>query len=95
MITEEWLKELNGDLPAKLKAAYGRPVCITVSYKDELTDRLEHWIGISASYGNDNTIKTLRHLLDQIEEKPNPMLAGMRRQLRVKKTNALRKARTR
>lgn len=96
MITEAILRELHEKLPEKLQVAHGKPLCITVTYKDT-TGRLEHWVGTNNEFDQANREKTFTHLLGQIKKDvtSNPITMNMHRQFRAKRDQAKRRIRSR
>ena len=96
---EAMLMEIHSELSGKLKAAHGKPLFITVSYRDEAIGKTKHWIGQNNDFGYEDMEKTLTHLTSQIEKnlkpKDDPIITDMRRQMRARKGRVIKRMRRR
>lgn len=98
ILGESTLKQLHENLPEKLRAAYGNPVMLTVSYIDgpDHDRQLHHWMVIANDFPPDDVFPTLikygNMAKADIMPKNQAAVQGVREQLRDKKLEAAQKA---
>ncbi len=90
--TDSMLMEIHSELAAKLEKVVRKPLFITVTYKDQTSGRLEHFQCQNNDFADSDIVKTLNHLLSEMEKKlqPNPVIANLHQQFRARSRKASR-----
>jgi len=70
MSTDKLLMEIHGELLEKLRLTHGKPLFITISYKDG--DEIEHEMLQNNDFLYEDMVKTLTHLQEQIKKDFDP-----------------------
>ena len=87
ILTEAILGELHQELPEKLKTIHGKPLMITVTYKDEKDD-LQYWICTNNDFDYPDMELTFKQLLKQAAENHKPrnieVVKDFKEQIRVR-----------
>ena len=93
ILTEATLIELHGELVERLKMAHGKPLMVSITYKDN-NDKLQHWMGRNNDFSWDDTDKTTNHYVSQAEKVFKPrnleVVQDFKKQLKVRKRATIR-----
>ena len=93
ILTEATLTELHGELVERLKMAHGKPLMVSITYKDE-NNKLQHWMGRNNDFDWEDTKKTVNHYVGQAEKDFKPrnieVVQDFKKQLQARKPVTLR-----
>lgn len=85
--TETMLMEIHRELSDRLISAHGKPVFITVTYREG--DMLRHWCGDNGDFPKGDLLPSLVQIAENVKRdmiKPiDAAVADMRKQLKVKR----------
>lgn len=94
VITEAMLAELHPELAEKLKTAHGKPLMISITYKDE-ANNLQYWLAFNNDFPHDDMEIAMDHLTKQVEDNHKPrnaiVIQDFKKQLQMRKRAKLRR----